>query len=143
MAHRARHRTPSLRRVARVPARADNRVAVTALTTTPATDAINALLAAEHATVSDGTNAWEIDRGRLIAAGPASGALAFLPVSPPDPPAQVDPPGHPIIDRNLIDEVLCLARWFDRRAGKLTVTTTGEWRFPLLIDDEVPGLRAA
>ena len=37
-----------MRRVARVPARADNRVAVTALTTTSPTDAIDALLAAEQ-----------------------------------------------------------------------------------------------
>jgi DNA polymerase-3 subunit epsilon len=94
-----------------------------------------ALVAAGTVTLTDGTHGWEIEHGRLVAAGRQGGALALLPVDPPPP-----PPTDAPIEPGTIDEVLCLARWIDHRTERLTVRASGPWRFPIDFTDDVPPL---
>lgn len=44
--------------------------------------------------------------------------------------------------RDHVDEALCLARYFEQHAARVEVLScSGEWRFPLLVDDQLPRLR--
>ncbi|MGQ0521403.1 MAG: DEDD exonuclease domain-containing protein [Actinomycetota bacterium] len=59
----------------------------------------------------EGEGAAVLERGRLVAAG---GAAGTLPLALPEP----DPAGAPL-PRHLVDEVLCVASWLDRSAGRV------------------------
>jgi hypothetical protein len=45
-----------------------------------------------------------------------------------------------VLSREQIDEALCLARFCDKRADRLTVRCSGTWAFP--IGDRLPELSA-
>ena len=93
---------------------------------------VDALREAGRAEISDGTSTWTIERAQLIDAARIGTVARTLPVAADDPSADT------VVSRHQIDEALCLGRFCDKRAARLTVTSTGEWRFP--ISDRLPQL---
>ena len=93
---------------------------------------VDALREAGRAEISDGTSTWTIERAQLIDAARIGTVARVLPVAADDPSADT------VVSRHQIDEALCLGRFCDKRAARLTVTSTGEWRFP--ISDRLPQL---
>jgi DNA polymerase-3 subunit epsilon len=95
---------------------------------------IAALRAAGRCTVRRGDATWVIDDARLIDVTIDGAAGRALPVDPP-PPSPIDRP----VTRVHVDEALCLARYFEQHAARIDVIScSGSWRFPLMIDDQVP-----
>jgi DNA polymerase-3 subunit epsilon len=89
---------------------------------------VRALRSARRVEVRRGATTWVVDDARLVDVTIAGTAGRALPVDPPEPPS----PGVPL-GRRHIDEALCLAKYFDKHAAHLEViSTTGEWRFPLV-----------
>jgi DNA polymerase-3 subunit epsilon len=99
---------------------------------------VAALRRAERAEVTVGDFTWIIDRARLLDVRSDGRLTAALPVAPPEAPADEAP-----LPRHLIDEALCLARFFDKRAAALSVTCAGEWSFPVCASEEIPRLPRA
>ncbi len=93
---------------------------------------VEALRSAGRAEVTVGESTWIIDRARLLDATCAGTPGRALPIPPPDAAAA------PVMSREQIDEALCLARFFDRRAEGLVVRCSGSWGFP--IGDRLPDL---
>ncbi|MCB0967133.1 MAG: UvrB/UvrC motif-containing protein, partial [Ilumatobacter sp.] len=94
------------------------------------------LRAAGRCTVRQGERTWVVDHGRLVDVVVEGTAGRALPVDPPD---AVD--GGAPLPRRHVDETLVLAKYFDKHADRLQVTScTGEWRFPL---ESPPDLRLA
>jgi DNA polymerase-3 subunit epsilon len=93
---------------------------------------VDALQAADRAEISDGTSTWTIERAQLVDAARIGTVARALPV-----PAE-ESDADAVISRHQIDEALCLGRFCDKRAARLTVTCSGEWRFP--ISDRLPQL---
>lgn len=88
---------------------------------------VEALRAAGRVTVRRGDVSWTVEDGRLVDTAIAGEVGRALPVDPPDPPT----PGRPLSRRH-VDEALCLAKYFDRHADRLTVTScSGVWGFPI------------
>jgi DNA polymerase III subunit epsilon len=97
---------------------------------------IAALRAAGRCVVRRGDATWVVDDARLIDVTIDGTVGRSLPVDPPSPPGLGTP-----VRRDHVDEALCLARAFEQHAERLDVMScTGEWRFPLAIDDRVPHL---
>jgi DNA polymerase-3 subunit epsilon len=95
-----------------------------------------ALLAADRCVVRRGPVTWVVDQGRLVDVTISGAPGKALPVDPPDPSL----PGRPL-GREQIDEVLCLAKYFDKHAARLEVVScTGSWRFPVAAPTEMPRL---
>jgi DNA polymerase-3 subunit epsilon len=71
-------------------------------------------------------------RGGVLVGTAQDGQIEMgLPLSPP-----AVPPGPQMLPRQAVDEVLCLARAFERMAHRVTVLwCDGEWRWPI---DDVP-----
>jgi DNA polymerase III subunit epsilon len=86
---------------------------------------VDALQRAGVVELSDGSCRWTIDHGRLVDAARAGTVSRALPVPPPE------PSGGGVVSRHEIDEALCLARFCEKRAGRLTVRSTGDWLFPV------------
>ncbi len=99
---------------------------------------VAALRRAGRAEVTVGDSTWIIDRARLLDVRSDGRLTAALPVRPPDPPADEAP-----LPRRQIDEALCLARFFDKRAAAAVVTCAGEWSFPVGASEEIPRLTRA
>jgi len=95
---------------------------------------IEALRRAGRAEVSLGDSTWIIDCGRLLDATLAGTVGRALPVSPSD--VCLDR----VLPRDQVDEALCLARFFDKRAERLRVRCSGAWTFP--VGDRLPDLAA-
>jgi DNA polymerase-3 subunit epsilon len=93
---------------------------------------VEALRSAERADVRFGESTWIIDRGRLLDATRAGTAGAALPIPAPEPATAA------VLTREQIDEALCLARFCDKRADRLTVRCSGTWTFP--VGDRLPDL---
>ncbi len=93
---------------------------------------VDALLAAGRVEVSHDDSTWIIDRGRLLDATRTGVAGRALPIPPPD--AWIGG----VLAREQIDEALCLARFCDKRAERLSVRCSGVWTFP--VADRLPEL---
>jgi DNA polymerase-3 subunit epsilon len=88
---------------------------------------VQALRSAGRCEVRRGGTTWVIDDARLVDVSVADAVGRALPGAPPD----VARPGMPLAAHQ-IDEALCLARYFDKHAGRLEVKgCTGMWQFPL------------
>lgn len=97
---------------------------------------VGALRAAGALTVRHQGRTWVIDHGRLIDAAADGHAGRALPVEPP--PAPVE--GRPV-SRHLVDEALCLAKFFDKHSARAEVVAcSGAWRFPIDATDQLPRL---
>ncbi len=97
---------------------------------------VEALRAATTCTVRIGDTTWTIDGARLVDAVRTDTVGRRIPVDPVDPP-EADRP----LDRHGIDEALCLARYLDQHADRVTVVScSGEWTFPVAISDRLPRL---
>jgi DNA polymerase-3 subunit epsilon len=94
---------------------------------------VDALRRAGRAEISDDRSTWIVDGARLTDATRIGSVGRALPVPPPD------AAEHAVLSRHQIDEALCLARFCDKRAERLTVRCSGEWLFP--ISDRLPQLR--
>ena len=92
---------------------------------------VEALRAAGHAEVTDGTTAWTIDGARLVGAARLGTVARELPVPAGDPVGS-------LLSRHQIDEALCLGRFCEKRAARLTVQCSGDWTFP--VSDRLPRL---
>ncbi|MGB0114711.1 MAG: DEDD exonuclease domain-containing protein [Ilumatobacteraceae bacterium] len=95
---------------------------------------VDALRSAERAEVTLGDSTWVLDRGRLLDATRSGSVSRALPIDPPEATTAA------VLPREHIDETLCLARFFDKRADRLSVHCTGTWTFP--IGDRLPDLAA-
>ncbi len=83
---------------------------------------VQALFDGGRVEIEDGRSRWVIEQARLLTVDTATL------------PGVVDPPPAPaagVLPRVWTDEALCLARYFDRHAHRLTVKTTGSWNFPV------------
>jgi DNA polymerase III subunit epsilon len=69
---------------------------------------------------------WVVDGGRLVDVGVRGHAGRALPIAAPEPCLDGQP-----VRRQLIDEVLVLARFCDRRVADLQVRSSGPWTFPI------------
>ena len=88
-------------------------------------------------TVRRNDTIWTIDDGRLVDVVFTGTAGHALPVDPPDPPTA----GRPV-SRIHVDEAMCLARYLDQHASRITVAScTGSWEFPVAAGDELTRLR--
>jgi DNA polymerase-3 subunit epsilon len=97
---------------------------------------VAALRAADHCVVRRDDTTWVIDNARLIDTSMSGEVGRALPVDPPEP----APVGRPV-GRRQIDEALCLAKYFDKHAGRIEVVQcSGEWAFPITASDELPRL---
>ena len=93
---------------------------------------VEALRSAGRADITFGDATWTIEWGQLVDATRTGTVGRALPIAAPEPTAD------PVLGRHQIDEALCLARFFDKHAARLTVSTDGPWTFP--IGDRVPDL---
>ena len=97
---------------------------------------VTALRDAGAVTVRHQGRTWMIDEGRLIDAAADGQVSRSLPVAPPASPVDGAP-----LSRHSIDEALCLAKFFDKHAGRVEVVACeGTWRFPINASDELQRL---
>ncbi len=97
------------------------------------------LRAAGRCVVRRGDTTWTIDEGRLIDTSITGEVGRALPIDPPEA-AIADRP----LSRRQVDEVVCLAKYFDRHAARLQVVScTGSWGFPVAVSDEMPRLSSS
>jgi DNA polymerase III subunit epsilon len=92
---------------------------------------VEALRAAGRAEVTDGATVWTIDGARLVGAAQLGTVARELPVPAGDPVGS-------LLSRHQIDEALCLGRFCEKRAERLTVQCSGDWAFP--VSDRLPRL---
>ncbi len=90
------------------------------------TSLMAALGSAGRAEITLGATTWIVDRGRLVDVRTEATLTAALPVAA----LGTVEPDRPV-GREHADEALCLAKFFDKHAIRLTVTCAGHWLFPL------------
>lgn len=82
---------------------------------------VQALRDAGTVEVVDGRQRWVVEHARLRT------TTVALPVDADVPP----PPAAGVLPKILADEALCLARFFDRHAHRLSASASGCWNFPV------------
>ncbi len=102
------------------------------------TQLVAALGAARRAEITLGETTWLLDDGQLSDVRTTTTLTAALPVSALGS-IDVDRP----VDRVHMDEALCLAKFFDKHADRLTVTCSGDWAFPIGASETIPPLSRA
>jgi DNA polymerase-3 subunit epsilon len=91
-----------------------------------------------RAEISDGDTTWIVADGALVDTRTTTTLTSALPV-----PARGHiEPGRPA-PRAHCDEALCLAKFFDKHAHRLTVSCDGTWAFPIAQDERIPPLERA
>ncbi|MFK8022381.1 MAG: DEDD exonuclease domain-containing protein [Ilumatobacter sp.] len=88
--------------------------------------------------ITNGEITWVIDNGHLVDTRTSCTLTAALPVGPHGSVVSDSP-----TSREHADEALCLAKFFDKHAARLTVRSDGEWRFPIDATTEIPPLQRA
>lgn len=102
------------------------------------TQLLDALGRIGSAEIGHGDTTWILADGHLVDTRTISTLTAALPIGP----LGRIVVGQPVA-REHADEALCLARFFDRHADRLTVQCTGTWGFPLNENTIDPLERAA
>ena len=99
---------------------------------------IRTLRAADRCVVRRGDTTWVIDGARLVDVTTSGEVGRALPVDPPEP-STADRP----LTRHHVDEAICLAKYFDKHAGRVHVEScSGTWGFPVSARDDMPRLDA-
>lgn len=91
-----------------------------------------------RAEITHGDTTWIIADGALVDTRTATTLTAALPSGP----LGTIEVGRPV-PREHADEALCLAKFFDKHATRLTVTCDGQWRFPIAQTEAIPPLERA
>ena len=102
------------------------------------TELFAALADLGRAEITHGDTTWIIADGALVDTRTASTLTAALPTAP----LGAIEIGRPA-PREHADEALCLAKFFDRHAHRLSVSCDGAWRFPISQTDATPPLERA
>ena len=97
---------------------------------------LDALGAAGEARVGLGDITWILSAGRLVDVQTVTSLTTVLPV-PALGSIEADLP----VTRQHVDEALCLAKFFDRHSTRLRVTCSGDWRFPIEVQDSISPIR--
>ena len=102
------------------------------------TQLLDALGRTLHAEVTHADTTWILADGHLVDTRTSTTLTSALPIGPL---------GHITIGepvpREHVDEALCLAKFFDQHAERLTVTCSGTWGFPITSIDHIPPLERA
>ena len=99
---------------------------------------VETLRSADRAQITIGGTTWIVEHARLVDVTQDGSATRALPVEPPD----SVPLGTPL-GREMIDEALVLAKFFEKHADSATATCSGDWDFPVDASDAVRHLRAS
>lgn len=102
------------------------------------THLMDALGRAGHAEVTHGSTTWIIADGHLVDTRTDTTLTSALPTTA----LGTIEIGQPVA-REHADEALCLAKFFDKHAERLTVTSSGDWRFPIASSENIPPLQRA
>jgi DNA polymerase-3 subunit epsilon len=102
------------------------------------TQLMDALGRVGNAEVMHGTTTWIIADGYLVDTRTDTTLTSALPASP----LGAIRLGQPV-PREHADEALCLAKFFDKHAERLTVTSSGDWCFPIASSENIPPLQRA
>ena len=97
-----------------------------------------ALAALGRAEITHGDTTWIVADGTLVDTRTATTLTAALPTSP----LGTVEVGRPT-PREHADEALCLAKFFDKHAYRLTVSCDGAWTFPIAQTESIPPLERA
>ena len=96
---------------------------------------VETLRSADRAQITVNGITWIVEQARLVDVTQDGSATKALPVEPP---ASV-PLGTPL-GREMIDEALVLAKFFEKHAASASTTCSGDWDFPVAASDKVPHL---
>ena len=99
---------------------------------------LDALGRMSDAEVAHGDVSWIVADGQLIDTRTATTLTSALPVASLGRIVVGEP-----VSREHADEALCLARFFDTHADRLTVSCTGDWEFPVTTDERIAPLDRA
>ena len=102
------------------------------------TQLLAALAELGRAEITNGDTTWIVADGALVDTRTATTLTAALPTLP----LGTVEIGSPT-PREHADEALCLAKFFDKHAHRLTVSCDGAWRFPIAQTDAIPPLERA
>jgi DNA polymerase-3 subunit epsilon len=98
-------------------------------------DALGRTLRAE---VTHGDTTWILADGHLIDTRTSATLTSALPIGPLGSIVVGEP-----VPREHADEALCLAKFFDKHAERLTVSCSGTWGFPITSLEHIPPLERA
>lgn len=99
---------------------------------------IDALRAAGRVEIRRDGVRWTIERARLVDVAVSGRLTSAIPIDPPAPSADDRP-----LARDHVDEAVLLATFIDRHLAEIDIRSlTGEWRFPVTIDDRLGNLAA-
>ncbi len=102
------------------------------------TQLLDALGRALHTEVTSGDITWVLADGHLVDTRTSTTLTSALPIGP----LGSIVVGAPVL-REHADEALCLAKFFDKHAERLTVTCSGTWGFPITSIEKIPPLSRA
>ena len=97
---------------------------------------VETLRSADRAQITIEGTTWIVEHARLIDVTKDGLATRALPAEPPD----AVPLGTPL-GREMIDEALVLAKFFEKHADSATATCSGDWDFPVAASEAVRHLR--
>jgi DNA polymerase-3 subunit epsilon len=97
---------------------------------------VETLRSADRAQITIEGTTWIVEHARLIDVTKDGLATRALPAEPPD----SVPLGTPL-GREMIDEALVLAKFFEKHADSVTATCSGDWDFPVAASEAVRHLR--
>lgn len=102
------------------------------------TQLLHALGSIGYAEITSGATTWVIDHGHLVDTRTESTLTSGLPIGPL---GSIEP-GIPV-GREHADEALCLAKFFDKHAERLSVHAAEPWPFPIESSERIPPLSRA
>ena len=93
---------------------------------------VETLRSADAAQISVNGTTWIVEQARLVDVVQDGTATRTLPIDPPE----AVPLGTPL-GREMIDEALVLAKFFEKHAGSAAASCTGDWDFPVAATDRI------
>ncbi len=102
------------------------------------TQLLDALGQSKNAEVTHGDTTWILSDGYLVDTRTSTALTSALPAGPLGSITVGEP-----VPREHADEALCLAKFFDKHAAHLDVVCSGDWRFPIAMNEKIPPLERA